>query len=148
SRYAGANESVAMLTRVAERSDDPEVQAALAVSLKRVGRIEESRELLRKAAARYDELTARHPAAFADHAARFWLDPGDDPDQAHALALANLEPRETPVALDLALTTALAAGRQADACALARRGLAVPHAHASLRDVATAVAANCAPDAR
>ena len=33
------------------------------------------------AAARYDELMLRHPEAFVDHAAEFWLTVGGDSDQ-------------------------------------------------------------------
>ncbi|MFD1533524.1 hypothetical protein, partial [Pseudonocardia aurantiaca] len=39
------------------------------------------------AAARYDELTRRHPEAFADHAAHFWLTVGDDRPKGLQLAL-------------------------------------------------------------
>ena len=48
------------------------------------------------AAARYDELIASHPEAFADHAAEFWLAAGADPDKALRLAKMNLEVRNTP----------------------------------------------------
>ena len=52
-------------------------------------------------AARYDELVARHPEAFADHAAEFWLDTGTDPHRALSLARRNLEVHQTPRAHDL-----------------------------------------------
>ena len=50
----------------------------------------------RLAAARYDELIASHPEAFADHAAEFWLAAGADPDKALRLAKMNVEVRNTP----------------------------------------------------
>ena len=53
------------------------------------------------AAARYDELIASHPEAFADHAAEFWLAAGADPDKALRLAKMNLEVRNTPRARSL-----------------------------------------------
>ena len=46
-------------------------------------------------------LIARHPEAFADHAAEFWLAAGADPDKALQLAKMNLEVRNTPRARDL-----------------------------------------------
>ena len=54
-----------------------------------------------RAAARYDELVARHPEAFADHAAEFWLAAGADPHRALSLASRNLEVRQTPRAHEL-----------------------------------------------
>jgi hypothetical protein len=41
--------------------------------------VEESREWRARAEARYDELLAHHPEAFADHACEFWLEAGADP---------------------------------------------------------------------
>jgi hypothetical protein len=55
----------------------------------------------RWAADRYDELTAMHREAFADHAAEFWLGPGNDPKKALRLATLNLEVRKTPRAREL-----------------------------------------------
>jgi hypothetical protein len=60
------------------------------------------------AAERYDELLAKHPQAFADHAAEFWLAAGADPDKALRLAKMNLEVRNTPRARGL-LAQAVAA---------------------------------------
>ena len=60
------------------------------------------------AAARYEELVANHPEAFADHAAEFWLAAGADPDKALRLAQLNVEVRNTPRARAL-LAQAVAA---------------------------------------
>ena len=68
----------------------------------------ESRHWRGVAAARYDELIASHPEAFADHAAEFWLAAGADPDKALRLAKMNLEVRNTPRARRL-LARAVAA---------------------------------------
>jgi tetratricopeptide (TPR) repeat protein len=73
-----------------------------------VGREGESRYWRQVAAARYDELIANHPEAFADHAAEFWLAAGADPDKALQLAKMNLEVRNTPRARSL-LAQAVAA---------------------------------------
>ena len=66
-----------------------------------VGRVEEALEWRARAAARYEELVARHLEAFADHAAEFWLEAGTDPQQALRLARKNVEVRQTPRAYQL-----------------------------------------------
>jgi tetratricopeptide (TPR) repeat protein len=82
-------------------SDDPDYAAQLARILGNVGRTDESRRWSQRAAARYDELIMRHPEAFADHAAEFWLAAGADPNKALRLAMINSEVRKTPRAHDL-----------------------------------------------
>ena len=57
---------------LAASSDDPEYAATLAGVLDDMGRPREAEHWRDIAAARYDELVARHPEAFADHAADFW----------------------------------------------------------------------------
>jgi hypothetical protein len=54
------------------------------------------------------KLLAKHPEAFADHAAEFWLAAGADPDKGLRLAKMNLEIRNTPRARRL-LALAVAA---------------------------------------
>ena len=90
-------------------SDDPEYPAQLARILGEAGRVEEAREWRDRAAARYDELVARHLEAFADHAAEFWLDAGADPRRALLLAKKNFELRPTWRAHDL-VASAMHAG--------------------------------------
>ena len=87
--------AIASLHALAVSSDDPDYAAQLARILADAGRDDESQHWRRKAAARYDELLARRPEAFADHAAEFWLSAGD-PDKALRLARLNLEVRNTP----------------------------------------------------
>ena len=96
------------LHSLAVSSDDPDYAAQLARILGDAGRDGESRHWRRLAAARYDELIASHPEAFADHAAEFWLAAGADPDKALRLAKMNLEVRNTPRARAL-LAQAVAA---------------------------------------
>jgi hypothetical protein len=93
--------AVARLRPLTVTSDDPDYPAQLARILSDVGRVTEAREWRTRAAARYDELLARHPEAFADHAAEFWLHAGADPHRALWLATRNLEVRPTPRAHDL-----------------------------------------------
>jgi tetratricopeptide (TPR) repeat protein len=100
--------AVARLHSLAVSSDDPDYAAQLARILGETGRTHESRHWCRFAAARYDELVASHPEAFADHAAEFWLAAGADPEKALPLARMNVAVRKTPRAYRL-LAEAVAA---------------------------------------
>jgi tetratricopeptide (TPR) repeat protein len=104
--------AVARLYSLAVSSDDPDYAAQLARILESAGRARESRYWRRLAAARYDELIASHPNAFADHAAEFWLAAGADPNKALRLARMNVEVRKTPRAYGL-LAQAVAANELA-----------------------------------
>lgn len=73
--------AIARLRLLVVSSDDPEYAAGLAGVLGDVGRPREAERWRVTAAARYDELVARHPEAFADHAAHFWLTVGGDPQR-------------------------------------------------------------------
>ena len=102
-------------------SDDPEYSAQLSRILREAGRVSESRAWRASAAARYDELIVRHPQAFADHAAEFWLTDNSDPAKALRLARQNLEVRQTPRAYELlsrAVAASNAAGEMIDAPAI------------------------------
>jgi tetratricopeptide (TPR) repeat protein len=96
-----AETAVARLYPLATTSDDPDYAGQLARILRYTGRTEDSRRWRQHAAERYDELIARHPEAFADHAAEFWLGVGGDPDKALRLARLNFEVRRTPRACEL-----------------------------------------------
>lgn len=74
---------------------------------------------LPEARAGWERYAAALPAAFADHAARFYLGAGADPRRALELARTSLAHRPTAEARALAAEAALAAGDAADACALA-----------------------------
>ena len=100
--------AIARLYSLALSSDDPDYAAQLARILGDAGRDAEARHWRRLAAARYDELMASRPEAFADHAAEFWLAAGADPDKALRLAKMNVEVRNTPRARGL-LAQAIAA---------------------------------------
>ena len=104
--------AIERLRRLADTSDDPDYAAQLARILAQRGRLEEARGWRARAAARYDELVARHLAAFADHAAEFWLEAGDDPHRALWLARRNLEIRRTPRAHELLARATLATDQQ------------------------------------
>lgn len=93
--------AIARLFPLTSSSDDPDYAATLARLLFVAGRREEASDWCSRAAVRYEELLARHPEAFADHAAEFWLEIGGDPDRALRLARINVEVRPTPRAYDL-----------------------------------------------
>jgi len=88
--------AIARLRPLALASDDPDYATQLARILAGAGHVVEARAWRSKAAARYDELLARHQDAFADHAAEFWLTVGGDPQRALRLARHNLSLRPTP----------------------------------------------------
>src|SRR5882724_4815078 len=97
----GQTESaLARLHSLAASSDDPDYAAQLARILRDAG-CSQFRHWCRLAAARYDELVASYPEAFADHAAEFWLAAGANPGKALRLARMNVEVRKTPRAFRL-----------------------------------------------
>ncbi len=106
-------------------SKDPEVLALRADVLERQRLPSEAETLRRQVDAYYGALVARHPEAFADHAARFLL--ARDAARALALARTNLLVRTTPAAYELALSAAGAAGDEAQRCQLAQDAQRVPH---------------------
>jgi tetratricopeptide (TPR) repeat protein len=82
-------------------SDDPEYAGLLACVLSQAGQVQEASHWRAKAAAGYDTLMLRHAAAFADHAAEFWLGAGADAHKGLELARRNLQTRQTPRAYAL-----------------------------------------------
>jgi tetratricopeptide (TPR) repeat protein len=103
--------AIALLHPLAINSDDPDYAAQLARILTNAGSIEDSRYWRQVAAARYEELVALHPEAFADHAADFWLGVAADPQKALHLARMNFTNRRTPRAHAL-LSRAVAAAAE------------------------------------
>ena len=88
--------AIARLRPLALASDDPDYATQLARILGDAGHTEEAQTWRDRAETRYEELLVRHPDAFADHAAEFWLTIGGDPDRALRLARQNLALRQTP----------------------------------------------------
>ena len=111
--------AIALLIPLAATSDDPDYAAQLARICADAGYPDDARYWRERAAARYDELIAVHPEAFADHAAEFWLAAGSDPRKALPLARMNLEIRKTPRACSL-LSRAIAADEAAGAWCVAQ----------------------------
>ena len=92
-------------------SRDPEVLALLGRCYARRGDAPRAVRAITAARERFAELVSRHPLAFADHAAEFFLGPGSDPERAYQLARGNLSVRRTPRAVRLAIAAARATGR-------------------------------------
>ena len=127
----------------AAAAEDPDPAAELARVLAKAGRESEAAPFRARATSRYRELGERHPEAFADHAAEFWLGAGGDPIPALAWARKNLEVRRTPWAWLLAGRAALAAGDSAFACNAAEQALAFHHATPDLARLARNAAQAC-----
>ncbi|MFJ3805437.1 tetratricopeptide repeat protein [Streptomyces sp. NPDC090073] len=88
--------AIGVLRRLALDSDDPRYAAQLAAVLADGQAPSEARYWCALAADRYGRLMRRHPEAYADHAAEFWLTVGGDPGRALRPALHNLALRPTP----------------------------------------------------
>jgi tetratricopeptide (TPR) repeat protein len=129
--------AVELLRALVEKSNDPEYQGQLAGLLRAEGHTTDADLLRDKARARYDELLKKHPAAFGDHAARFFLAEGADPARALALAQANVKLRQTGEAFELLIEAAVAAKAGPVGCEAAEKALAAcapptvctPHRH-------------------
>jgi len=92
----GARKSaIDRLSTYAVSSDDPDYAAQLARILEDNGQPEDAIRWSTSASARYNALLRSHPAAFADHAAEFFLESGNDPERALSLANMNLVARVT-----------------------------------------------------
>ena len=135
--------AIALLRPLATSSDDPEYAAQLARVLTEVGQLEEAHHWRAVAAARYDELLARYPEAFADHAADFWLAVGGDAQRGFLLAVKNLEIRQTPRAYELALQAAVVTQQRAFVCRIAESLQVVDHMGPRLRALAVRTGMAC-----
>jgi tetratricopeptide (TPR) repeat protein len=113
--------SMARLERVVASSGEPEALALLGELHVRTGDAVRGWGEISRARQRYESLLARHPLAFAGHAADFYLGPGSDPERAWMLAQQNLDNRQTDRAVALAIEAAQASGRHREVCAIAAR---------------------------
>jgi tetratricopeptide (TPR) repeat protein len=116
--------SMARLERIVASSNEPEALALLGVLHVRTGEPVRGWHEISRARQRFEALLARHPLAFADHAAEFYLGPGADVERAWILAQQNLANRETARAFALAIKAARASGRDPEARALLARAAA------------------------
>ena len=135
--------ALALLRQQAHSSDDPEYASQLARLLKEVGQLDEAHHWREVAAVRYDELMMRHPEAFADHAADFWLTIGGDTQKGRLLAAKNLETRKTPRAYELVLQAAAATQETATICRVAEHLRAVDQMGPRLRVLGVRALTTC-----
>jgi tetratricopeptide (TPR) repeat protein len=135
--------AIALLEPLAASAEDPDYAAQLARILGEAGRTEQARPWRERAAARYDEVMARHPEAYADHAAEFWLAAGADPGRALTYAERNLALRPTVRAWELVLRAARAKGDGTRACAAANGAREAGYLYASARTLVDEVLQKC-----
>ena len=88
--------ALALVRPLLEISDDPEYRATYAEILAARCDLEAAARQVERATAAYELLVARRPAAYADHAAEFFMGIGNRPQLASELALANWQLRDTP----------------------------------------------------
>lgn len=139
-------DAITRLEALRKTSTDPDVIAALAEAHKRAGHTEETKTVTTEAQARYDALVAKHPEAYRDHAARFYLGLGNDPKKALDFAEKNAALRPTEEALDLWMAAATAANDKAKICASAAAMHALRYASPERKRLAAASVKGC-PDA-
>ncbi|MBK8066069.1 MAG: tetratricopeptide repeat protein [Rhodanobacteraceae bacterium] len=108
---------------VIEQTGNPEFLAALADVETAAGATAAAAVATEKARAGFADLLARHPAAYAQHAAEFYLDRGES-GRALALAQENARLRVDIGSLILLARSAAAAGEDEIACASAQRARA------------------------
>lgn len=87
--------ALSLIEPLPETSDDPEYRAIYAEILAGLGDGDAEAEAERAVAA-YEQLLARRPEAYADHAAALFMGVGNRPRRALELALANWKLRDTP----------------------------------------------------
>jgi tetratricopeptide (TPR) repeat protein len=128
-RLEGPKKGLEVLGKVDLEKDDPEIVAELAELEASLGHAAEAKKAKQAAEKRYEELGKKHPAAFADHIARFYLVTLPDGKKALAWAEKNLEVRQTPDAYELVVEAALLDKNEKRACEVARTGS--KHAYAT-----------------
>ncbi|HEY9024958.1 MAG TPA: tetratricopeptide repeat protein [Burkholderiaceae bacterium] len=108
-------DALAHLQRIVAISRDPESLALLGTLHERGGDAARGRDEIAQARGRFEDLLQRHPLAFADHAAEFYMGAGHDAERALYWARINLLARETRRAYTLAIRAAQAAQRMDEA---------------------------------
>ena len=122
---------------------DPDVLAALAEAHKRAKHDADAKKATDAARARYDELLAKHPEAYRDHAARFYLGVGNDTKKALDYAEKNAALRPTEEAIDLWMAAATAANDKAQICASATAMNGLRYASETRKRIAAAASNGC-----
>jgi tetratricopeptide (TPR) repeat protein len=102
----------ARLERIIETSEEPEAMDIYGQLEMLYGKLADGNRLINQAQRCYEDLLAKYPLAFADHAAEFYLRNGNNAGRALNLAEMNLENRETERAYLLAIRAAKAAHKE------------------------------------
>jgi tetratricopeptide (TPR) repeat protein len=136
-------EAIARLEALRAVTTDAELLSALADAHKRAKHDAEAKKAADAAGARYGELLAKHPEAYADHAARFYLASGNDPKKALSLAEKNAKLRPTEEAIDLWMAAAAAAQRKDQICASAIAMKQLTYASEPRKRLAAAASSDC-----
>lgn len=127
-RLEGPKQGIEVLGKVDFDKDDPEIVAELSELQLSRGHAAEAKRARDAAQKRYDELGKKHPDAFADHIARFYLVSAPDGRKALEWAEKNLEVRQTPDAYQLVVEAAVLAKNTERACDVAKQGAKHPYA--------------------
>lgn len=135
--------AIERLEAIRKVSTDPDVLAALADAHKRAKHDAEAKKATDAARARYEELLAKHPEAYADHAARFYLGAGNDSKKALDLAAKNAKLRPTEEAIDLWMAAAAAAQSKDGICASALAMKDLRYASEQRKRIAAAASNGC-----
>ena len=122
---------------------DPDVLAALADAHKRAKHDADAKKATEAARARYEELLVKHPEAYRDHAARFYLGAGNDTKKALDLAEKNAKLRPTEEAIDLWMAAATAANDKPQICASSNAMKALSYASETRKRLAAASSNGC-----
>jgi len=129
--------AIELLKPIVETADDPEFEMILARSELAAGDKASADQHFADVAKRYDELVAKHPEAYRDHAASFFLTEGNDKKKALDLSKQTIaEGRRIAAVYETALLAAIALGAKDDACTLAKGVQALQHPSQMLQDVA------------
>ncbi len=100
------DEARSRLERIIETSEEPEAMEIYGSLEILVGKFADGKRLIDQAQNRYEELLAKYPLAFADHATEFYLRTGRNAERALNLAEINLGNRETERSYVLAIRAA------------------------------------------
>lgn len=111
-------QAIALLEPLLAQTDDPDVPNLLAAWYADAGETARATAMTSRAAKGFEDHMARLPAAYAAHAAEFWAGPGDDLEQALALAETNARNSPNVPALELLIDIGRQANALARACAL------------------------------
>ena len=108
---------------VIEQTDNPEFIGALAELERESGNQETADKLFARAQKGWNELLARHPEAFTDHAAKFFIASGNA-RRALALSRSNMENRNDVLSLLLHASANFKADRRSSACRALQQAIA------------------------